>query len=130
MKTTKRAEDLEPQKRCPGDYPSFLRMAAEPMSQEERLEGGYPTHYLVRLRTGEMIRFTRAVIEGKYVCLSDAQASEREVRSNREVNLAGMLSISPEIEVRVSDIVWCWGTTPKPEAEPEEEIEEEEAEPR
>jgi hypothetical protein len=69
--------------------------------------------YALRLRTGELVRFTRAERRGSFVVLYAAGVAEAGVPA------AGPLPAFPHgLEVRIRDIVWC-ARGPMPAYQPE-----------
>jgi hypothetical protein len=85
--------ELQPEQR-----PSDLEL---PPSLARALVG--PAEYALRLRTGEVVRFTRAQRQGAFVVLYAPSGLPSDPR------LADpMTAAFPEgLEVRISDIVWC-----------------------
>ena len=55
--------------------------------------------YVLKLRTGEVIHFESAVINGKFANLT--------IREPRRIRTLEDFSFSRGIEVRLSEIVWC-----------------------
>ena len=69
--------------------------------------------YAVRLRTGELVRFTRAERRGAFVVLHAAGGPAADLP------IAESLAAFPHgLEVRISEIVWC-ARGPSPAGEPE-----------
>lgn len=64
-----------------------------------------PFDYVLKLRTGEIIRFHTAEIHGEWVILFSEGGSATNERNNFSRYLP--FSCPRGVEVRISDIVWC-----------------------
>jgi len=79
---------------CARKYPrSLLKAVSDPFD------------YALKLRTGEIIRFTQASISGDYATLYGDSLSYERPLDNEDNNLP--YPFPRGLDVRVSDIVWC-----------------------